>query len=1034
MKRFSILFAILLALICIPYITSAQENDEGQGEGAEIPETDESDAVEITDTNLASAIRSTLGLGTDAEITASDMLNLTSLQAKKAGISDLSGLAHATHLTTLNLASNSISNLTPLKDLLSLNHLDLYSNQVTDLGSLSGLESLTSLEVGKNVITDIEALGDLTSLTSLYLDDNKLTDFSDLSSLTGLSVLSLSKTGISDLSVLEKLTNLTQLYLTGNEISSITALSKLPKLGWLFLAQNQISDVSPLVGVESLMSLRLLGNPVSDASLLYPLTQGGLIDVDIEIPPPSDTDPPSVVITVPTTAQNGAFDVTITFSEAVSGFEQSDLSISGAATATVTAWSTTDDTVFTATITPTRDSEMMLSVAAGVATDAANNNNTASETLTVTVDMTSPGVSLSVPADAQNGAFDVTITFTQVVSNFLQADLTLSGTAAATVTAWSSTDDRVYTATVTPTTSGNVVLSIAAGVATDAAGNQNTASDSQTVTVTLEWMPDANLKAAVRGALGLQAEETLTTAKMTELRTLDAPLREIEKLTGLEHATSLTNLDLGDNSISDIKPLEDLTSLTNLELDDNSISDIKPLEDLTSLKELDLRDNSISEIKPLEDLTSLMKLNLATNSISDVSDLKGLTNLTDLWLGGNSISDVSDLKDLTNLTSLYLTANSISDVSDLKDLTSLTMLDMAINSISDVNPLKDLTSLEHLYLYENSVSDVSGLKDLTSLKHLYLYKNSISDVSDLKDLTNLTTLDLGKNSISDVSDLKDLTNLKSLRLDHNSIRNVSVFEKLTSLEWVWLAGNPISDTSPLYDLLSANGGTITYIDIDVSRYAPWDVNKDGSVDASDVALVTAALGQSGADIIDSRTDVNGDGTVDADDLTLVTENLDADDAAAPSAIEGIASLLDPAVLESLDPEVLAAQLSSLRSKSDGSLKYLRAIALLESVLSALRPAETLLLANYPNPFNPETWIPYHLSNPSQVVITLYDVRGSVVRRLELGHQREGYYTSRSRAAYWDGRNSMGERVASGVYLYQLQADNISLLRKMLLLK
>ena len=121
-------------------------------------------------------------------------------------------------------------------------------------------------------------------------------------------------------------------------------------------------------------------------------------------------------------------------------------------------------------------------------------------------------------------------------------------------------------------------------------------------------------------------------------------------------------------------------------------------------------------------------------------------------------------------------------------------------------------------------------------------------------------------------------------------------------------------------------------------------------------------------------------------------------------------------------------------KSDGSLKYQHAIALLESVLAALRPKTTLLLANYPNPFNPETWLPYHLANASAVVITIYDVRGHVIRRLELGHQREGYYTTRSRAAYWDGRNAVGERVASGIYFYQLEADNNSLLRKMVILK
>ncbi|MDE0014275.1 MAG: leucine-rich repeat domain-containing protein [Candidatus Poribacteria bacterium] len=96
--------------------------------------------------------------------------------------------------------------------------------------------------------------------------------------------------------------------------------------------------------------------------------------------------------------------------------------------------------------------------------------------------------------------------------------------------------------------------------------------------------------------------------------------------------------------------------------------------------------------------------------------------------------------------------------------------------------------------------------------------------------------------------------------------------------------------------------------------------------------------------------------------------------------------------------------------------------------------QTSLLTNYPNPFNPETWIPYHLATDTDVEIRIYDTRGSIVRRLDLGHQREGYYTSRSRAAYWDGRNDVGERVASGIYFYQLKADNRSFLRKMVILK
>ena len=96
--------------------------------------------------------------------------------------------------------------------------------------------------------------------------------------------------------------------------------------------------------------------------------------------------------------------------------------------------------------------------------------------------------------------------------------------------------------------------------------------------------------------------------------------------------------------------------------------------------------------------------------------------------------------------------------------------------------------------------------------------------------------------------------------------------------------------------------------------------------------------------------------------------------------------------------------------------------------------KTVLLPNYPNPFNPETWIPYQLSKPAEVTVTIYAAGGAVVRTLVLGHQAVGRYEDRSRAAYWDGRNALGERVASGVYFYTLTAGEFHATRKMLILK
>ncbi len=104
------------------------------------------------------------------------------------------------------------------------------------------------------------------------------------------------------------------------------------------------------------------------------------------------------------------------------------------------------------------------------------------------------------------------------------------------------------------------------------------------------------------------------------------------------------------------------------------------------------------------------------------------------------------------------------------------------------------------------------------------------------------------------------------------------------------------------------------------------------------------------------------------------------------------------------------------------------------VLSEAAPEETSLLSNYPNPFNPETWIPYQLAKPAEVTVTIYAADGKLVRTLALGHQPAGVYQRKSRAAYWDGRNALGEPVASGVYFYTLKAGDFTATRKMLIRK
>ena len=121
-------------------------------------------------------------------------------------------------------------------------------------------------------------------------------------------------------------------------------------------------------------------------------------------------------------------------------------------------------------------------------------------------------------------------------------------------------------------------------------------------------------------------------------------------------------------------------------------------------------------------------------------------------------------------------------------------------------------------------------------------------------------------------------------------------------------------------------------------------------------------------------------------------------------------------------------------EDDGSLAFKQGIKNLENLLASLIPEETALFANYPNPFNPETWIPYQLAEPADVTLAIYDMNGQLVRRLVVGHQAAGMYQSRSRAVYWDGRNQLGESVASGLYFYTLTAGDFTETRRMLILK
>ena len=197
------------------------------------------------------------------------------------------------------------------------------------------------------------------------------------------------------------------------------------------------------------------------------------------------------------------------------------------------------------------------------------------------------------------------------------------------------------------------------------------------------------------------------------------------------------------------------------------------------------------------------------------------------------------------------------------------------------------------------------------------------------------------------------------------------------------------------------------------------------MNVNDLVEVARNYGKTVAGGANRNADVNGDGRVDINDLNEVARALDA--RAAPG----------------LSPEK-AADLPFTAKEVQGWIRDAKAagidahdITVLEQLLVAVTrtpPKKTVLLANYPNPFNPETWIPYQLSEAAEVTVTIHASDGKLVHLLELGQVPAGIYQTKGRAAYWDGRNALNEPVASGVYFYTLTAGEFTATRKMVIRK
>ena len=568
-------------------------------------------------------------------------------------------------------------------------------------------------------------------------------------------------------------------------------------------------------------------------------------------------------------------------------------------------------------------------------------------------------------------------------------------------------------------------------------------------------------------------------AELSTLRTTDISRNAISDFSPLAGLTKLEHIWLHENPIADLSDFTGLTSLRGFHSWGTPVLNLSALAELPKLQKLDICGGDISDLSPLEELTNLSELYLVGNEITDISPLANLTALKRLSLKHNQVQDVSPLAALHNLTWIELEDNEILDFSPLDVFPE----SIFINRNNNPGSTRAAPKIEGPWLWIIvSTEGVSGSKAAASRKD-FLRQASGGSVTELNIATQgamkgdtvgdkiWTVGKISKRGGNNINELVNATGLGTGNIDHHVAyglvnldspreQSTRMFVGSGDAVKVWLNGTLVHNNAIdrdadgyqedfpvilkqgknilLVAVYEGEGWWSGFFGFDAgTEYTAWiqspstplkplrvtDIDADGFVSILDLILVARDFGRNKP--INPRTDINGDGSVNILDLAAVAKSMDTTGPAAPSVL---------GTNNRISPTVIQAWITQAQIENDGSLAFQQGIANLQHLLALLIPEKTALLTNYPNPFNPETWIPYQLSEPAEVTVHIYTMRGALVRTLDLGHQPPGIYQSRSRAAYWDGKNELGEFVASSVYFYTLTAGDFTATRKMLIRK
>lgn len=339
-----------------------------------------------------------------------------------------------------------------------------------------------------------------------------------------------------------------------------------------------------------------------------------------------------------------------------------------------------------------------------------------------------------------------------------------------------------------------------------------------------------------------------------------------------------------------------------------------------------------------------------------------------------------------------------------------------VHTIKKGNPFSAIIDLE-------SVSNLAGFQFTISFDPTVLKATVVKEGTFLSD--DGSTYWSEANIDNDAGLITNITCAKTAvgSISGSGILAIIEFEAIGSGE-TYIEVKNITLSDPNAEIIQTK---ITDCKVTVPGFPAWDVNDDGRVDVLDLVLVGQHLGKDIATLQDSDLDVNGDGTIDIFDIVLVGQHFgEAYSLTAPSTDMSDMRLEYLLVLQEI--------YRTMDQEINPTDEFLEVKQLISKLILRRGAEKTQVFQNFPNPFNPCTWIPFSLSQPAEPVIRIYNSVGRLVKTLDVGYRQPGLYLTKGRAVYWDGKNAVGGSVTSGVYFYTIQAGSYNATRKMIVVQ